>query len=292
MKQSLLAALGGAALFCLVGCKGDADFSGVAPRPVLLPAEAYRAEITQIDRLVFDDAPVTKERRAGLAARLEGLAARVRASSPERFVALESLELRALAAGARSVPDGPPPERLRNEWMRLRSNLFDDRSWFARSAADLEAESVPFPTPGPDLAPATAVAVLAAPNPSRGLDGRWDVKEIYANGKLRHDEELSGAEWTFTADELVIRSPRGMASRYAAERILDDRGTALLLRTIETGAGPRESGWMIYQLSEDRLNVAFFDGLGARPDSFLPPDEHGKPPLLMVVLVPKAGAPK
>jgi uncharacterized protein (TIGR03067 family) len=289
MRQALLVALGGAALFCLAGCKGNADFSDVAPKPVILPAEDFRPEITDIDRLVFDDGPITKDRRAALAERLEALAARVKASSPERFVALESLELRALAGAAGSLPDGPPPERLRNEWMRLRNNLFDDRSWFARSSADLDAVPVPSPSRGPDLAPPTAPA---APAGVIGLDGRWVVKEIYANGKLRDDEELSGAEWTFTADELVIRNPRGAASRYAVDRIRDDHGTALLLRAVERATGPRETGWMIYQLSDGALNVAFFDGLGARPAGFVPSDEHGKPLLLMVVLVPKSGAPK
>jgi hypothetical protein len=28
--------------------------------------------------------------------------------------------------------------QLPQQWMRIRNNLFDDRSWFARNAADLE----------------------------------------------------------------------------------------------------------------------------------------------------------
>ncbi len=137
MRRAALAAL--ATLF-LAGCKGDADFSEAAPKPVVLPAEEYKGEITAIDRLAFAPEPLTAERRTDLGARLEGLAARIKAASPERFIALEALELRALAGRARSLPDAPPPERLQREWMRIRNNLFDDRAWFARGKEDFGAE--------------------------------------------------------------------------------------------------------------------------------------------------------
>jgi hypothetical protein len=36
------------------------------------------------------------------------------------------------------MPEQPLRSQLPNQWTRIRNNLFDDRSWFARSAADLE----------------------------------------------------------------------------------------------------------------------------------------------------------
>lgn len=130
----------GSVAFALQGCSGDADFSDVMPEPVTLQAEAYRSEITGVDRLVFEEGPYTGKRGRALAATLEALAARVKAASDSRFLLLESLELRRLGSVARDYPPDSPRAPLQNDWMRLRSNLFDDREWFARSASDLEAE--------------------------------------------------------------------------------------------------------------------------------------------------------
>jgi hypothetical protein len=131
----------------LAACRGDADFSDAAPTPVTLSAEDYEREIREIDRLVFEERPLGPDRRESLAAKLEELAKRVKASSDSRFIAIEALEIRRLAAGTRNLPSDAPRTSLHNEWMRIRNNLFDDRSWFARSAADLEPPPGG-PTPG------------------------------------------------------------------------------------------------------------------------------------------------
>lgn len=122
----------------LAGCSGDADFSDAMPAPVTLSAEQFQAEIMAIDRLVFGEGPLADARRNDLARRLESLAARVKTSGDSRFLLIESLELKRLASGAKSLPDAPAARTsLQNNWMRIRSNVFDDRAWFARSAADL-----------------------------------------------------------------------------------------------------------------------------------------------------------
>jgi hypothetical protein len=118
-------------------CRGNADFSDVAPTPVTLKAEDFQKEILAIDRLVFADGPLVPARREDLGRRLEALAGRVKASGDAPFLVLESLELRRLASGTRDLPPDAPKSTLQREWMRIRNNLFDDRSWFARSAADL-----------------------------------------------------------------------------------------------------------------------------------------------------------
>jgi len=122
----------------LAGCRGNADFSDVAPTPVTLKAEDFQQEIMAIDRLVFGEGPLVSVRREDLGRRLEALAGRVKASGDAPFLVLESLELRRLASGTRDLPPDAPKATLQREWMRIRNNLFDDRSWFARSAADLE----------------------------------------------------------------------------------------------------------------------------------------------------------
>ena len=140
----------------LGGCAGDADFSAAAPTPVTLSAEEYREAITNVDRLVFRTGAVDDARRRALAKELDAMAVRVKATSDSRFLLLESLELRRLAAAAKRLPSDAVPEPFANEWMRIRSNLFDDRSWFARSAADLEA---PETTTAAGVAPDAAAAV-------------------------------------------------------------------------------------------------------------------------------------
>ena len=125
-------------LVCAWACKGNADFSDVMPKPVTLSAEDYRAEITDIDRLVFAEGPFDPARRDSLAGKLEQLARRMKASSDSRFIKIEVLEVRRLAEVAKRAPVNPPAPMLSDQWMRIRSNVFDDRSWFARSASDLE----------------------------------------------------------------------------------------------------------------------------------------------------------
>ena len=122
----------------LAGCGGDADFSDAMPAPVTLSAEQFQPEIMEIDRLVFGAGPLADARRSDLVRRLESLAGRVKAAGESRFLLIESLELKRLASVSKSLPDVPAARTsLQNNWMRIRSNLFEDRAWFARSAADL-----------------------------------------------------------------------------------------------------------------------------------------------------------
>ena len=118
-------------------CRGNADFSQAAPAPAILDADAYRKEISEIDRLVFDPKPFQDERSAALTARLEELARRVQATSGPRSAALGALELRRLEARARNFRfDGTSD--FGSQWVRIRGDVFGARSWFARSAEDLE----------------------------------------------------------------------------------------------------------------------------------------------------------
>jgi uncharacterized protein (TIGR03067 family) len=281
-------ALAGAVL-AAAACRGNADFSDAAPEPVTLDADAFRGEITSIDRLVFAEGAFQQERRDELARDLEGLAARVKAASGSRFAALEALELRALAGAARNRP----AEALRNEWMRIRNNLFEDRAWFARSAADLEpaAEiSEPENARGAAVAGSGAAVsrpVAAAAAGSRGLAGRWRVRAIRGNGRAVSDSELESALWVFSEDELLVEAPAGQRIRYRVTRVEDTRGTALYVESDASAgaaAGKAERGWMLYELRESGLRVAFFDGLGDRPEGFEPPPGRSEPLFLVLDL--------
>jgi len=132
-----------ASLAALWGCGKSAPESSAKSaeemlQVVILNADEYRPEITEIDRLVFDEKPFDRARRALLATKLEELAARVKAAKESHFLDIEAYEIKKLADGAKNMPEQPLRSQLPNHWMRIRNNLFDDRSWFARSAADLE----------------------------------------------------------------------------------------------------------------------------------------------------------
>jgi uncharacterized protein (TIGR03067 family) len=283
--------LAGAA--CGWGCQGDADFSDAMPAAVTLNADEYRREITDIDRLVFAQGPFDASRRESLGGRLEELARRMKASSDSRFIAIEVLEVRRLAEVAKRAPAHPPPQMLSNQWMRIRANVFDDRSWFSRSAADLEpvAESEPSPMPvaaGKPASEAVAAATTGSAanlSTASGLEGRWRVKELSSDGKPTHDAELSGALWIFAGDELTMSNPTGTSERYTVTRIHDARGSALFLRAREPVAGGSETGWLIYEIAGETLTVAFHDGLGERPEGFEAPSGRREPMLVKAVLV-------
>jgi len=136
----MVVALGAASL---AACQGNADFSDVAPKTITLSAEEYQQDIMAIDRLVFEEKPFVFQRRQALVAQLQAFARRIREKMDSQFLELESLELRRLAEMAKGLAPDSPRTSLENQWMRIRSNLFDDRAWFARSAADLSPVSAP-----------------------------------------------------------------------------------------------------------------------------------------------------
>jgi hypothetical protein len=125
-------------LVAIFGC--NADLSQHLPQPVLLNADDYRQEITDIDRLLFSPTVYDDARRMQLGSKLEALAGRVEAGSDSRFLKMEASEIRILAGLAKNTRASVPRDHLEANWMRIRNNLFEDRSWMARSAADLKPE--------------------------------------------------------------------------------------------------------------------------------------------------------
>jgi uncharacterized protein (TIGR03067 family) len=258
----------------------------------ILNADQYRREIAMIDRLVFESEPLGETRRELLAKKLEELSTRVKSTSDTRFLEIESAELGKLAAYAQSYPESAPRTNLENQWMRIRNNVFDDRSWFARSAADLEplsnasAKADPFKPVAPSESAKEPMRAVP-PSPlltNHDLEGRWTVRELYGNGRLMTDPEISNSVWAFRGDQLIIESRFKSPSSYTFTKIADDRGTALRLESSRANRSPDEHGWMNYAFGERELKVAFYDGLGARPEGFTTVAGKTDPMLTVVIL--------
>ena len=244
-----------------------------------LNADQYRQEIVDIDRLIFARDAFTEARRASLASRLQQLAERVKGASSARFLEIESAELKQLAGYAASTPQS----FLENHWMRIRNNLFDDRSWFARSAEDLE--STPTATdPASAAVPSGPFMDDTSEAATPQLEGAWWVRQIFGNGRQMTDAEMSNANLIFRGDRLSIQSPNGKTSRYQFTTVADSDGLALRLQSDGTNDGPAEIGWMNYQFSGSALKLAFYDGLGERPSGFVASEGKADPMLVVIVL--------
>lgn len=260
---------------------GEQDYSADFPT---LNADQYRQEISDIDRLIFEQLPLTSERRTALTKQLEALAQRMESSSDSHFIAIEAHEIRQLADYADHLPPDAPRAALANNWMRIRNNVFDDRSWFARSAADLEpnGETVGLPAPQRPHDP----FIPEEPTPQEAnptLAGRWRVKAMFGDGKPTTDPEISNSLWMFDRNHLYISGQNG-ASHYTFTEVSDERGTALHLEPDPANSGPAEEGWMNYEFAGADLKLAFYDGLGERPEGFTPPTGKHEPLFLVVVL--------
>jgi hypothetical protein len=120
-------------------CSGELRIGNFIPATATLAAEGYQNEIMEIDRLVFSENEIGEAGRSSLASKLVTLSDRVDTERGEStFLRLEAGKLKELAARISRIPVGKPvPSSLRDQWMRIRSNVFDDRAWFARSAEDL-----------------------------------------------------------------------------------------------------------------------------------------------------------
>lgn len=212
----------GLLLLCLAGCDRDAAPSAA---PVVFDANEFRREITEIDRLVFAEGSVDAARREALAAGLEATAARAKVSSDSWLVAAEAFELRWLAARARELPPSAVPERFASQWMRIRSNLFEDQSWFARSAADLEWQEAPAPR-----APAAARALQpSAPVQPSAAEAPAEVRSLMAELEARGPAYPLLERVVAIGEQLVVH---GAAARAAAAPL------ANWLRFYSFGADP------------------------------------------------------
>jgi hypothetical protein len=274
-------------------CSGEGDFRGMI-ETATLNADIYQAEIIALDRLIFTEAPLGDEGVSNLSDRLEQLGQRVKetsdSDSDSPFLIVESLELKRLAARAKHLSPRGTAAPMRDHWMRIRSNLFGDRAWFARSSADLEypaqhARKVPV-TPDPVIEPRSSArwppAAASVPRTATrtSLPGRWRVTAVYGNGKERSDPEISDSIWIFDPPRLSIHDANGQKTEYTFTSVRDSLGNALRIQN-------HEDGWMNYELGGNGLKIAFFDGLRGRPEGFAPQSGQTDPLLVVLDLRPE-----
>ena len=265
-----------AILLCAVlvaGCNIEADFSDQIETEIL-PAEEYQQEIAAIDRVLVRPAPLGEDGVASLEKLLLDVSKRVRERKPDsKFLKVESLELKLLASRAARLSPKGTGAALQNDWMRLRNNLFDDRAWFVRSAADLEYAASVVPPPAPVVT--APPPIVAAPPPIENretLSGRWQVHSMTVNGVPRRDEELSDSIWLFDPPRLVI-----------GETAYDFTVANGYLEIMKPSG---EQGWMKYEVTSGVLRVAFFDELKGKPASFDAKPDQPDPALDVVSLLP------
>ena len=281
-------------VWIFAGCSGELPVSDFVGGTATLAAEEYQREIMEIDRLVFSEEKIGEGPRTALASKLESLSSRVDSARGDSvFLGIQARELNGLAARIRRIPSGRPvPPSVRDYWMRIRSNVFDDRAWFARSAADLTAPEMTaaMTTAMPAIEP-EALPTVKPPVYQRGtgpltiLEGRWRATAITMNGSPSSDPEISGSWWIFQGEQLLIYGSDSGDSvgRYRFQIVSDEEGSALRVES-QPGSERRESGWMIYELKGDELRLAFFDGLRERPEGFEPESETREPELVVVAL--------
>jgi len=133
-----------------------------------------------------------------------------------------------------------------------------------------------------------AAKSVAAGDPSKDLGGTWKVVGAKVNGKPVEDRQISGSKLTFSGDMLLMEP--GDGSQRERHKIKLEAGSdppAYYSERVEPANRP-QTGWTIFEVKEDRLQIAFFDALKGRPKSFEP-----QPKLLMLELkkVPAAPAP-
>ncbi len=265
-----------------LSCNVEADFSD-ALEIETLNADTYQQEIAAIDQLMFSESPLGAEKTIALAAQIESLAMSVKSVKDTKFLKLESLELRALAARVKRLPPSRTAEPFRNDWMRLRNNLFDDRAWMVRSPADLEyaASIVPPPPPPPVIPepePVPAVVELPAFEDRQTLTGWWRVVGLLANGNPTSDAEISSSRWHFEAPRLTITDSR------AETTVLFYELAGGELRITEGPKVGPDGAWMRYRIDADGLLIAFHDNLAKRPVGFEQTPGENDPVLVVVRL--------
>jgi len=116
----------------------------VAKHEGRLVSDNFRAPIATLEAQLFAPGPLTMEQRIRLAAAMDGMRQALTDSSDSHMAKYSARELATLASMSRGLGElgGADLERVRQNWMRIRNNTFDDASWFRFSEADPVAPAV------------------------------------------------------------------------------------------------------------------------------------------------------
>jgi hypothetical protein len=104
-----------------------------------LAAAEYRAPIVEVEAILFAPGPLSMEDRIQLAQAMDVMRRELDARGGTDLAKFSAREIGALADMSRGLGElgGADLERVRSNWMRIRSNTFaDDASWYRFSEAD------------------------------------------------------------------------------------------------------------------------------------------------------------
>jgi hypothetical protein len=103
-----------------------------------LNPEVYRAQIVAVDAVLFEDGKLAESDREDVANTLVVMGRFAAADTTNTIAKTLGQNMRTLGAMVKHTKVGTPllNSRLRREWLRIRSSLFDDAWWFRRSSAD------------------------------------------------------------------------------------------------------------------------------------------------------------
>jgi hypothetical protein len=148
----------------------------------VLASADYRAAIVDIEALLFSYEPISMEDRIRLSKAFEDLRVQLEQRNGSNLVRFSAREVRTLAGLSQGLGPlgGADLDRVRTNWMRVRSNIFDDASWFRFSEAD---PVPPREEKGLELGPADRAALerlkTALAHVERAIErGQRDVERL------------------------------------------------------------------------------------------------------------------
>ena len=117
---------------------------GVAVGESQLAAEQFRAPIAKLEERLFAAGPLSMEQRIALAVAFDDMRKALDAGTSAHLAKYSARELKTLAGMSRGLGNlgGADLDRVRQNWMRVRANMFDDASWFRFSESDPVAPAV------------------------------------------------------------------------------------------------------------------------------------------------------
>lgn len=111
----------------------------VAMNERALDPAAFRAQIVDVEAILFSPAPLSMETRVRLARAIDAVRTELTQRGGTEMSRYSSRELGTLAGMAQGLGnlEGDALDRVRNQWMRIRANTFhDDAAWFRFSESD------------------------------------------------------------------------------------------------------------------------------------------------------------
>jgi uncharacterized protein (TIGR03067 family) len=104
------------------------------------------------------------------------------------------------------------------------------------------------------------------------LQGTWAVTKVTVNGNVVTDPDLSGATVVFQENDLAVKKGDRTMERFALRMDSTADPKAFHATRVEPKS-PEQSGWMIYALTGDTLQIGFCNALKVRPAGFEPRED-------------------